>query len=1722
MKTILMKKLLILLLLAISFGAMHTPVYAADDVSNYTTLRQIDKQTFNEYRYKITEQFFSLRDTFDVEGTIDGATARNIASLAEMSYKYLPDNLKNKNYLQALGTELRKGLKFPDNEANYTSLVQAISNYLEKVDIQSLKWSIQAIPIKGNAPLTVTLRWKVNDPTGASIPNFNYVWFMNKAGNRVELGRWQSLTYTFVEEGNFSVFLEVVSSHKNEAWFTDVLPFSSRVDIQVEEKIASVIIKVNGTSLRNNTVLKFTPAEARYGLIFDATSSTPTSGTKFLSTEWDFWNGTERDYRDEPRVERVKYAWEWDYEVKLKLKTNDLKTIERKFTVSIFDPIATVESSQDEGFIGDKFTFKAKPGWNEKDLSYAWEIIDIDNDKIVFNKSGKNFNYTFLNKGKFNVKLTVTEPSGDVDIDTKIVYINSRAPVAAFSHTIPQTNKPNTVFLDASKSYDADFTDDGKLTYSWYINGNKLNLDKANAQGSNGYYTFDSIWSQSVNLEVTDPDGISSLKKQDVQIKSLLAVEVFAFPRVIQREWFIKFVAEAPTADIFEWDFGDGKQTWGTSETITHTYNKSGTFDVKLKVTDPDGNTNTYQKTVYVWESDVPVAITDVSMNTEEKPDFQASACNGKGGYIIDRTSNMKFDAKESINIDGTTKDLTYSWRVGNSKFSSSINVSHKFDELGCFPVKLTVKSNENWKTDTELLWMDVRNTLPELTSLNIDLTNPDGDPLVVNVSAQWAEDPDGVIQSYLWYYYTDIDTEPQDFRSTTKPNTTFVLPKITGNYYFVAILKDNNEEKVNSEEITDSKFFITVTGDNIDTPLVDLSVNDSALSIAEEVIYTAAAKNVLGQDLSKKVKYSWDFDGDGFYDKETTTPSVTHKFDTSGTFHSKVKIKHKGISSTKTVTLNVSNVLTPDFRYISIGNKMIFFDTSKGQVESISWDLWDGNTQTDSNFTHTYSDGKNSHKVTLKISEGTKTKEITKTVVRNMKNVLTSRRAGLNVFTYPFVEDGVITLTEKGESVFIYSGDSNGEIESYAIDYDLTVDANLNGWKDDDEDNKWTSGYLDGSLSKVELNSARNQTIRVFIKDEAGTVIDSEDIEILKTYVKEVEEIDPSTIEFDGVSTIEKEKIDRLKTLLSGLEQTQRVEAMSYVQKLQEEWFDDTEKTRVIIDFELYLDENTPDIADEAIELLSSLLVEWQEDKSSRNISLNALKNLVPEDIVCEQPSSFASCYEYLMGTLESIKDSESLEDNKTLGSEVLTILGWVENMTNAQKLDFKAILKSLVYGSVDDIPEEEKQDAINDGSEDKKESWKLIDILSTVLYWVGVFLFVFFLVAIAYFIYYKIANKDDSVGFTDFIKKKTAADDIEADDSDILSDLGWIIEDNKQNDTSDILSVMPESVENKAASAPKVEEKVELPSKTNDAGVPDWLAGNFDDEPVAATVVEKQPETPKVEEKKPEPKAPDVKTEETGDVPSWLAWVSELTDTDKKSEGKKEEKPVGEKKEDKAPEIKSEVKTDEKEADVPDWLKTSDEKPNPSVKKQADTTKKVYKIPDEQLITDENIDAVTSLNDDEVPSWLKQDFSKIEGVESKKKKTDAKAAPKRQKAKKKSDTKTTAKLDSDGVKKTTDPHLPDWLADSFVDDTSAKTSKEKEAPVKPAATKSPNKKPAVKKTETKTPTKKTPVKKSVAKTDKKTTTDSKKTPAAKPDTKKDSAELWDDGMEVPDWLKS
>jgi hypothetical protein len=56
------QKLLSLLLITVLLAPLSLVHVSAEEEPVYTTLRNIDLGTFNEFRYRLTEQFFILRE----------------------------------------------------------------------------------------------------------------------------------------------------------------------------------------------------------------------------------------------------------------------------------------------------------------------------------------------------------------------------------------------------------------------------------------------------------------------------------------------------------------------------------------------------------------------------------------------------------------------------------------------------------------------------------------------------------------------------------------------------------------------------------------------------------------------------------------------------------------------------------------------------------------------------------------------------------------------------------------------------------------------------------------------------------------------------------------------------------------------------------------------------------------------------------------------------------------------------------------------------------------------------------------------------------------------------------------------------------------------------------------------------------------------------------------------------------------------------------------------------------------------------------------------------------------------------------------------------------------------------------------------------------------------------------------------------------------------------
>ena len=270
-------------------------------------------------------------------------------------------------------------------------------------------------------------------------------------------------------------------------------------------------------------------------------------------------------------------------------------------------------------------------------------------------------------------------------------------------------------------------------------------------------------------------------------MNSTLAVNMNIVPRAAPIGTVVSFQGISPRAAFYEWNPGDGSPAVnGQMDSIDHIYKKTGVYSALLTVKNNDGSeVNSIERKVYVTDANNPFALIEVK-NASNTIIDDPITCGPGGAFVVNRSEGTTLDGANSINIDGNTLGLSYTWKYLDRVKTGPI-LSEKFTELGCFPVELTVKSNTNGASHISKRYIQIKNLLPKITAIStkIDTTKQDSQKLLVNVTADGARDEDGVITSYIWYYTTESDNEPQNVKITQSPTTTFILPNITEKYTF-------------------------------------------------------------------------------------------------------------------------------------------------------------------------------------------------------------------------------------------------------------------------------------------------------------------------------------------------------------------------------------------------------------------------------------------------------------------------------------------------------------------------------------------------------------------------------------------------------------------------------------------------------------------------------------------------------------------------------------------------------------------------------------------------------------------------------------------------------------------------------------------------------------------------------------------------------------------------
>ncbi|HEU67881.1 MAG TPA: PKD domain-containing protein [Candidatus Acetothermia bacterium] len=151
----------------------------------------------------------------------------------------------------------------------------------------------------------------------------------------------------------------------------------------------------------------------------------------------------------------------------------------------------------------------------------------------------------------------------------------------------------------------------------------------------------------------------------------------------------VAFDASRSQGDIAEylWAFGDG--TTGTGHSLTHTYEKRGTYTVYLTVVARDGTTGQTSTTVHV-HSQRPVAR------------FTISPPSAKVG------EPFWFDASTSYDPDGQVAEYLWNFGDGKSETTTVPYATHRYGETGRYTVTLVVKDEEGDLSDPELRPLEV------------------------------------------------------------------------------------------------------------------------------------------------------------------------------------------------------------------------------------------------------------------------------------------------------------------------------------------------------------------------------------------------------------------------------------------------------------------------------------------------------------------------------------------------------------------------------------------------------------------------------------------------------------------------------------------------------------------------------------------------------------------------------------------------------------------------------------------------------------------------------------------------------------------------------------------------------------------------------------------------------------------------------------------------------
>jgi PKD repeat protein len=243
-------------------------------------------------------------------------------------------------------------------------------------------------------------------------------------------------------------------------------------------------------------------------------------------------------------------------------------------------PTAAFGASPATAVAGSPVTFDATAS-NDPDgtiTNYSWNFGDSSPAA-----NGATPSHTYAKAGTYTATLTITDSdSQTATISHPVTVAPAQAPTAAF--TAPSVREGTALSFDGSASSDPN--PGGSITgYAWDFG------DGTTGSGVKPTHTYAKHGSYTATLTITNAAGLTNSVSHAVTVTDEAPTASFAAPSGLAKKP-LTFVGTGSDPDgtitAYSWSFGDGSPT-ATGAKPSHTFAKAGTYNVKLTVTDSDG-----------------------------------------------------------------------------------------------------------------------------------------------------------------------------------------------------------------------------------------------------------------------------------------------------------------------------------------------------------------------------------------------------------------------------------------------------------------------------------------------------------------------------------------------------------------------------------------------------------------------------------------------------------------------------------------------------------------------------------------------------------------------------------------------------------------------------------------------------------------------------------------------------------------------------------------------------------------------------------------------------------------------------------------------------------------------------------------------------------------------------------------------------------------------------